>query len=735
MKSRLGLGEVTRGGLGVLRLHTFGGCHLERDGARLDALSGQRKALGLLAVLAAAGARGVSRDALLVYLWPESDEERGRTSLKQLVHSLRQQLHAPEMLLTSGELRLNPDVVTSDVAAFREAVARGDQAGAVELYAGPFLDGFYVREAGDFERWAAAERSQLANDHARALEALAARSVAEGDARTAVNWWRRLASVEPLSARAAIGLMRALDATGERSAALQHAHVYQRLVEEEVGGPPDPSVAELVARLKHAPPAAASAVPPVSSHSRNAGSSREPAVVSASVAVLPFANTSGDPADEPFTDGLTEELIGAISRLPGITVTGRTSTFALKGRGVDVRALAGTLGVTTLLEGSVRRAGGRLKVATQLVSAEDHRVLWAESYDRAAGDIFAVQEEIARATAEALRVKLGAGGGRLARPATDLVAYELYLKGRHILNTRSGEERLLQAVRYFEQAAERAPAYAPAYAGLSDAYAYLAVFGYHRAHDAFPKSMAAARKALALDDTLTEAHASLAHALCVYDFEWAAAERAFGRAIALDPGYTFARLALAICLQDQGRFAEAVEQLETARAADPLAPHISAVLGRVYVNARQPDRAIPALREALELGPELDLVHQQLGHAYLQQGMGAEAITSFGRAAELSGVRDSAHLAYAYAVTGARSDAERIVQALLDPAQHRDVLPFHLAMAYAGLGDVDAAFRWLERGYDERASFMDGVRVTPAFDALHPDPRWGRLLSRMGLSP
>lgn len=696
----------------MLRLRTLGGCHLERDGARLNALSGQRKALGFLAVLAAAGPRGVSRDVLLAYLWPESGDERARSSLKQLVHSLRQQLHAPELLLTSGELRLNPDVVTSDVGAFREALARGDHAGAVERYTGPFLEGFYVRGADDFERWASAERGRLAHEHARALEALAEQAAAEGDLRTAVTWWRRLAVVEPLSAYVATSLMRALDATGERTAALRHSHEYQRLVAEEVGGPADPSVAELVTRMQSAP-------------------SRAP---SASIVVLPFANVSGDPADEPFTDGLTEELIGAISRVPGVTVTGRTSTFALKGRGLDARTIAQMLGVTTLLEGSVRRAAGRLKVVTQLVSAEDHRVLWAESYDRAAVDVFAVQEEIARAAAAALQARLGAGP-RLARPATDLVAYELYLKGRHILNTRSGGERLLQAIRYFEESVERAPTYAPAYAGLSDAYAYLAVFAYRRSHDAFPRAMSAARKALALDDTLTEAHASLAHALCVYEYEWAASEREFRRAIALDPGYIFARIAFAICLQDQGRFSEAVEQLKSARAADPLVPHIGAVLGRVYVNARQPDRAISVLREAMEFGPELDLVHQQLGHAYVQKGMLAEAIIALRRAAELSGERDSAHLAYAYALMGARSDAERIVHALLDPAEHRDVLPFHLALAYAGLGDVDAAFGWLERGYTERASFMDGVKVTPAFEGLHSDPRWQGLLTRMGLDP
>ena len=722
----------------MLRLHTFGGCHLARDGARLDALSGQRKALGFLAVLAVAGARGVSRDALLAYLWPDSDEERARSSLKQLVRSLRQQLDAQELIVGSGDLRLNPQIVTSDVAAFREALGRGDDAGAVELYEGPFLDGFYVRGADDFERWTSAERGRLARDYARALEALGERATTQGDARTALVWWRRLAATDPLSARAATGLMRALDATGERTAALQHALVYQQLVTEEIGGPPDPVVTELAERLRRSPAASEPNAGAREISSEEGGSSRESLVArqeaAQSIAVLHFVNTSGDPADEPFTDGLTEELIGAISRIPGVAVTGRTSTFALKGRGLDVRAIADLLGVTTLLEGSVRRAGGRLKVSTQLVRATDGRVLWTESYDRAAGDIFAVQEEIARATAEALRARLGVAGGRLARAGTDLATYELYLKGRHILNTRSGGERVLQAVRYFEQAAERAPTYAPAHAGLSDAYAYLAVFGYQPAHAVFPKAISAARTALTLDDTLTEAHTSLAHALCVYEFEWAAAEREFRRAIAMDPGYTFARLAFGICLQDQERFAEAVDQLETARAADPLALHVSAVLGRVYVNARQPDRAIPLLRETLELGPELDLVHQQLGHAYLQTGNGREAITAFRRASELSGERDAAHLAYALAATGARSEAERIVRTLLDPATSRGILPFHLALAYAGLGEVDEAFRWLERGYEERSSFMDGIKVTPAFDVLRPDPRWTRLLSRMGLA-
>ena len=246
--------------------------------------------------------------------------------------------------------------------------------------------------------------------------------------------------------------------------------------------------------------------------------------------------------------------------------------------------------------------------------------------------------------------------------------------------------------------------------------------------------MAAARKALALDDTLIEAHASLAHALCVYDFEWAAAERAFRRAIALDPGYTFARVAFAICLQDQGRFAEAIAVLEAARAVDPLAPFVSAVLGRVHVNARDPDRAVRALADALELNPRFDLAHQQLGHAYLLLGRHAEALASLRQASALSGGRDAPQVAYALAVTGEREEAAALLRELLDAPADARPPAFNIAMACAGLGDADAAFAWLERGYEERGSFMDGVKVTPAFETLHGDPRWDALLRRMGLA-
>ena len=454
-----------------------------------------------------------------------------------------------------------------------------------------------------------------------------------------------------------------------------------------------------------------------------------------SVAVLPFANTSGEPADEHFSDGLTDELIGALGKVDGLRVAARTSTFALKGKELDVRAAARALGVGAVLEGSVRRAGGRLKVGAQLVSAADGAVLWTETFDRGVADVFAVQEEIARAIVGALRVRLGAAGERtplVERSTADLEAYEFYLKGRYIFTTQTGREGTLQAADNFQRAAARDPSYARAYAGLSDAYTRLAIFGYAPPREMFARGKAAAERALALDSTLAEAHASLGHVLCVSEYAWTAAERELRRAIALDPNYAFARGPLSICLTGQGRFAEAVAVLDSGRVRDPLSALTINLLGRVHVIAGRPDEAIRDLQHALELNPQLDLAYQQLGHAYLQKGMTAEAITALQRAASLSGPRDSAQLAYAYAVTGQRAEAERVLRTLLAPSRRGGVAPYYLAMAYAGLGDADAAFRWLDRGHAAGTSLVL-LNVDPGFARLRGDPRWPTVLGRLRL--
>jgi tetratricopeptide (TPR) repeat protein len=323
----------------------------------------------------------------------------------------------------------------------------------------------------------------------------------------------------------------------------------------------------------------------------------------------------------------------------------------------------------------------------------------------------------------------------MAPPTAQREAYESYLKGRFALNTRSGPDDLARAVKYFEDAIARDSGYARAYSGLSDAWALTANFGYDRPGPAFAKARAAALRALALDSTLAEARTSLGHTLCTQDFAWAESEREFRRALDQDPGYVYARITSAICLMATGRFAEAVTQLDSARQSDPLRPGVAAVLGRVYVSWGRPDEAIAALNQAIDLNPQADLAWQQLGHAYLLKGQRAEAIAALQKAAVLSGLRDSAHLAYAYAVTGDRTTARRIVREILATSDTRYIPPFHIAMAYAGLGQVDEAFRWLGRAYEERASFTNGVKVNTAFAPLHDDPRWRALLAKMGLEP
>lgn len=775
----------------MLRLRTFGGCFLERDGTRLDGLSGQRKGLALLALLASAGETGISRDAAATALWPESDEERAAASLKQLVHSIRQQLGSSDVVLGPATLRLNSALAISDVGEFKAALLRGDHESAVALYEGPFLSGFFLRGADTFERWVTDERSSLAASHAAALETLASRTAAGGDARRAVEWWRRAQAADPLSGRVAVGLMRALDAAGDRAGALRHARIHEALLLQEVGSASaNPQVSALAVELASAPPAhAATAViehertearvqaiaAPFPSHAapRRArprwvapalaallvaavplgfavwpGEASEstpadaPAVSAvdrraasgASIVVLPFANTSGDSADEPFAVGLTDELIGALGQVSGLRVVPRTSAFALKGKGLDVRTMADTLGVVNALEGSVRRAGDRLRITVTLVNAPENRVMWSETYDRDAKDVFAVQREIAGSVLRALQITRDArpDAQSVTRVPLDHVAYELYLKGQ-FFRTQMTDASLERSAAYFEQAIARDSGYARAYAGLADVRTLLVSFGDRAPGDSFVKARRAALTALALDSTLATAHAALAHIEMVHDWNWPSAGVRLERAMQLDSTVSTIRVLRSIWLLDQRRFDEAIALLERARLADPLFAAIRMTLGRIYVSKHEPERAIPFLRATLELNPQLALAHQQLGHALLATGQPTEAVAEFERAAVLSGVRDSAQLAYAYAMTGRRREAKGIVETLIQSSSERYLPPFGIAVAYAGLGDVDAAFRWLEKAFAERAAAMDIIAITTAFDPLHRDPRWADLMRRMGL--
>ncbi len=754
----------------MLRLFTFGGCYLTSDGARIESVSAYRKGLALLAAVASAGTRGLTRDAAIALFWPESDEERGRTSLRQLLHALRTQTSTPELLLPSPELRLNPACISSDVADFRSALDNNRPADAAQLYAGPFLDGFYLKGADEFERWVSSERQSCAHAYARALEQLAVSADERGDTQAAVNWWRRLVDAEPLSARAAIGLMRALDGAGERAAAIQHARVYELLVRQELNEVPDGAVGELAERLKGEGVRVGVRVNDNRNRNENGDDNgngegngngngkgkgkrwtyavpllllglviagfavstltRASEQTTASLVVLPLANTSGRSDDQAISDGITEDLISRLGTVPNMRVVARTSSFAFKNKSVDVREIARSLSVANVLEGGVQREGSRIKVNVQLVDATNATVLWSEQYDREVADLFAVQEEITQSIVSALRVQLSGRSVLPAQPVRDFEAYELYMRGRQIFSTRTDYQAIRQAQQYFQRAVQRDSLLAQAYAGLSDVHARLAIFAYEPARPSYARAKAAAARALALDSTLAEAYVALGHVYCIADFDWQNSDRAFRKALALNPGYTFARTTYAVCLSSRRRFAEAEAVLNEARKYDPLSSAISNMAGRIYVNWRKPEQAIAQLRQTLELNPQMDLSWQQLGHAYLLKGQWQEAISALSEAARLSGARDSLHLAYAYGVSGRRAEARRILQRVLAQPQH-DKLAFHLALAFTGVGEYDEAFAWLERGIEERGSFMLGVYVEPGFDPLRKDARWKPLVQRM----
>jgi serine/threonine protein kinase/tetratricopeptide (TPR) repeat protein len=451
----------------------------------------------------------------------------------------------------------------------------------------------------------------------------------------------------------------------------------------------------------------------------------------ASIVVVPFANTSGSPDDDPFIDGLTDEVISALGKVSGLRVTARTTAFALKRKGLDARTIATVVGVTYLLEGSVRRAGDRLKVSVQLVEAAQVSVIWSESYDRLIGDIFDVQEELARAIVSAFGPALGkAGLAPSPSQARGVASYELYLKGRYFGEKRSPTD-LRRAADYFTRATEEDPSYAEAYAGLTDALILLMVLCGEPPSTALPAARAAMANALRLGTGLATVHATHGNLLSAFEWRWEESETELRQAITLDPGFINAWIYLAIGLQHLGRFDEAIDTATQALALDPLSPALNLTLGRAHLHAGRPAEALRPFRTAMEIAPGFPFAFQQLGHAYLQLGRESEGIEAFRKASAMGGRLEMGHLAYALALTGERSAASAIVDQLIHGKDSSYVPPFGVACAYAGLGDHDAALTWLHRGYDERAAQMNSIKVAPALVGLREDARFGALLARM----
>ncbi|KKK78674.1 hypothetical protein LCGC14_2841190, partial [marine sediment metagenome] len=332
----------------------------------------------------------------------------------------------------------------------------------------------------------------------------------------------------------------------------------------------------------------------------DAAGSREPAA--ASIAVLPFTNMSADPENEFFAEGITEDIINALTKIPELRVASRTSAFAFKGKGQDVRAIGERLMVSKVLEGSVRKAANRLRITAQLINSADGYQVWSEQYDRELDDVFAIQDEISHAIVSALKIKLSSGNVALAKRQThDLDAYNMYVKGRYFWNRRGAG--LVKAEKYFTEATNRDPEYAQAHAAVADTYNLLGWYQLRPPKEAFPRAKAAALKALDIDETIAEAHTSLAFAYMYYDWAWAAAEHEFTRAIQLHPGYATTHHWYAEYLMAMGRTEDAIEEAERAQELDPVGLIINVVVGMANYYGRRYDRAIEACQRTVEMDP------------------------------------------------------------------------------------------------------------------------------------
>jgi serine/threonine-protein kinase len=451
-----------------------------------------------------------------------------------------------------------------------------------------------------------------------------------------------------------------------------------------------------------------------------------------SIAVLPFVNMSGDPENEYFSDGITEEIINSLTKLPDLRVAARTSSFAFKGETVDVKEAGRRLGVAAVLEGSVRQSADRLRVTAQLVNVSDGYHLWSERWDREMDDVFAVQDEIATAIADRLETSLAAPAATPAkRPTSDLFAYQLYLKGRHLWHHRD-QASLEKAVEHFQQAIERDPDFALAYTGLADTYLLLGSYQIIEQDEAYTKAKEAALRACELDDSLAEAHTSMGQVLR-RERDWEGEERAYKRAIELNPGYATAHQWYSTLLAALGRMDEAVREVRRAEELDPLSHAILVTSAGVLNLARDVDGALRQLKKALELEPDFTSALALSGYVYAQRGLFDEAFQASDRLEERFGDGDSSVMAIRSAIYALKGESEK-ARGLLEKALAQGADPGIAGYIYSALGEYDLAFEYLERAVDENSPVTFHLKVEPGIDPLRCDPRFGQLLERLGLA-
>ncbi len=780
----------------LFTLRLLGGLTLAADGGVLPPAATQRRRLALLALLAVAGPRGVSRARLTSLLWPESTEDRARHALEQLIYATRRDLSREAVAGDLGTIAINPAVVRCDLTALDEALARGDDASAVAPYEGPFLDGVVLPGAVEFEQWVDAQRAGVRHRVAAALDRLAAAAELRADFDGAVRWRRQRLALDALDAEATCALIRALVASGNVPGARIQARLHHTLRREELGADPDPRVIALDASIVTESPFASAplivtlteghgAAPPVkftagaapiSPASRRSSARWQPLILPVgvaaaiasllvtavvgghretadgraamhaasgagapnSVAVLPLEALDGDPETRFVGDGLAEELTYALGRTPGLAVVARTSAFAYRGREVDLRSVGRELGVRTVLEGSVRRAGDRVRIVVRLVDARTGYERWSEEFDRDFGDMLAVQDEIARAVVS----RVVPGGDTAPAPAERRApvgseAYQAYLRGRYALQ-QGGSGALAHAVEVLEASTRADATFAPAWAALAGARLRLyETHGGGAAESALLLGAAeqAVRRALALDATFAEGHATLG-SLLLNRWDWAGADSALRRAVALNPSDADAHRHRGVLLALRGRFEDAVREVRRAEELDPMSFGPRTTVAYVLGLARRYPEAEAQLRVLIAMDSTRAHQHFLLGWVLTHMGRYPEAERELQTAASLapaSGSGAMPMLGYALARAGRRDEAMQLRGSVEAGLRVRAVSPYFAVAYFAAIGDHDRAFGLLSELGRRRESCLRDLAVDPTMDALRGDPRFHDALRAVAL--
>jgi len=721
-----------------LEIHLLGPFRVVVDGQAIEERRWSRRKPALLVkLLALQPHHQLHREQVIEFLWPDLTQEAAANNLHKTIHAARRALEPAlesgsdsHFILTHGQqvqLRA-PEKFWIDVDAFESGAAKALKASDTEPYelALNLYEGDLLIE-DPYEDWTTTRREHLRALRQDLLIKLSRLYESEGQHQQSIEMLKQIVALDPSNEDAHRQLMRLYALTGSRQQAI---HQYQQCCEDlrrELEAKPEQATVKLYEQIISAG---------IQSFTTDKTEIPAQKQVMGSIAILPLANADADLNVEYLSDGITEGIINSLSQLPALRIMAWSTVSRYKARQIDPQEVGRELNVGAVLTGRVLQLSDRLIIKTELVDASDGSHLWGEQYNVKLADTLAIAGEISSDISEKLRLKLtGEDRRRLAKRFTENPeAYHAYLKGRYYWNKRATAQ-LKKGVEHFRQAIDLDPSYAAAYAGVSDSYTLLVVREAISPEEGFAKAKAAAAMALKIDHDLSEAHASLGHAM-LHNWEWEAGEKELKRAIALNPGYPSAHHWYSEHLTAMGRFDESLKELKLAGELDPLSLVINADLGRAFYFARQYDQTIKQENRTLEMDANFWLSHINLGRSYTQKKMYADAISELQTASELSpgNTEVLSFLGFAYAVAGNSDEARQTLCSLEERAQQNYVPPYHLAIVHAGLKQKDEAFEWLERAYERHAVDLFTLNVEPMFDELRSDPRFIDLVRRVGLA-